>query len=70
MTEKNERTQAEQSDKDQDRRRVGESAEGEGAPRGTGAEVTEEFRPEPVKQRESRGQRGAGEGPQVTPGED
>ncbi|MFB4317103.1 hypothetical protein [Actinomadura sp. 21ATH] len=32
-----------------------------------GPDYTDEFRPEPVKQRESEGQAGPGEAPQVTP---
>ncbi|XVQ15329.1 hypothetical protein ACQP1W_23215 [Spirillospora sp. CA-255316] len=39
----------------------------EGAPRRSGADLVDEFRPEPVEQRESEGQRGQAEGPQVTP---
>jgi hypothetical protein len=65
MKEKNEKPRAEETDEDRDRR-----ADEEGAPRGTGADFTDEFRPEPVEQRESRGQAGPAEGPQVTPEED
>jgi hypothetical protein len=48
-------------DRDEERRHE------EGAPRRGGAELADEFRPEPVRQRESEGQRGQAEGPQVTP---
>jgi hypothetical protein len=69
MDEKNENRRTGETDENRDRRADEEAAHEEGAPRGSGAEFTEEFRPEPVKQRESRGQEGPGEGPQVAPGE-
>ncbi|MEW2359372.1 hypothetical protein [Spirillospora sp. NPDC029432] len=57
-----------QKNEKNDEHRRGERSEeaGRGA---DGADFTDEFRPEPVRQRESEGQAGPGEGPQVTPEE-
>jgi hypothetical protein len=63
MTEMNENKREDEAREDAERKE-------DGAPRGTGADITDEFRPEPVPQRESQGQQGPAEGPQVAPDED
>ncbi|REE94848.1 hypothetical protein [Thermomonospora umbrina] len=50
-----------------------EPASGTGVPTGagpSGGDYVDEFRPEPVRQRPSKGQHGPDEGPQVTPMEE